>query len=612
MSCGGSGYMPWPVEPAKRVGSFSLGMGVNEALAAVQRMGSLDRGDFCFDERRIFESDLCLSLPSLGLQLCFDGFRQDLRVIIVRLHPGSEADDDRGEASMLPLLSYGGRVFAGGKRKAPTLKELCQMCGPTYIGDFAAQDGGAAYFLRYPGLAFECPLPEDLLDDLAKRGEHPVELPGRAPPVAVRMWVFAASSPSYLEPASSLPDDVEPAIVCPALGVELTGRLLRLGAMPQDVFSDFGPPEQVCVKDVDAVRIHSCHVPPVQLSGRDYFFNYFHLGMDVLFDGCVHVVKKIILHTNSPTHGDFSRYSRCFFQIPVVPTADEVEAEACCELVLAGIEGPEVQPEPPAAAVPPQQQPNEAPEEAEVEAEVEAEKSRSSPGRKVSKRERKVARKQRKAATGGATPSSSQQASPELSVLSTPPSLLSALADPEACPLADANALPAAAIDTDGAAVANAEDLLGLGGSWDLPTPALPLSHEGGSEGECEHSGPGRPAKLAAAGAAGSTQEPRPDAGGACPPAGDCWQAIDVRWSWSEIQRALGLEHTAEKPMVVGQRGSMPFGSTRFHALPGLAFEVMQNGYLASLTVFSVSKEELPAPLSEGSERRRRALLAGG
>ena len=39
-----------------------------------------------------------------------------------------------------------------------------------------------------------------------------------------------------------------------------------------------------------------------------YFYNYFDLGVDLLFDGLEHRVIKIVLHTNFPSHHDFYRY----------------------------------------------------------------------------------------------------------------------------------------------------------------------------------------------------------------------------------------------------------------------------------------------------------------
>ncbi|CAL8234022.1 unnamed protein product [Arctogadus glacialis] len=51
---------------------------------------------------------------------------------------------------------------------------------------------------------------------------------------------------------------------------------------------------------------------------NDYFFNYFPLGVDILFDSTTHLVKKFVLHTNFPGHYNFNIYHRCDFRIPLV------------------------------------------------------------------------------------------------------------------------------------------------------------------------------------------------------------------------------------------------------------------------------------------------------
>ncbi|CAE7732035.1 unnamed protein product [Symbiodinium necroappetens] len=152
-----------------------------------------------------------------------------------------------------------------------------------------------------------------------------MDLEGRAPLTASRLWVFASDA-SFETPISVVPDLVEAVSVHPGLGVKMSGKRLRFGAMPQDVFSDFGPPQQVCVKDMiqpplDAFRIHSR--TPLRPASLDYYYNYFYLGMDVLFDGQTHLVQKIVLHTNPPTHERFSRYTRCFFQLQIEAQAHE-------------------------------------------------------------------------------------------------------------------------------------------------------------------------------------------------------------------------------------------------------------------------------------------------
>ncbi|EHB08062.1 hypothetical protein GW7_04038 [Heterocephalus glaber] len=49
----------------------------------------------------------------------------------------------------------------------------------------------------------------------------------------------------------------------------------------------------------------------------DYFFNYFTLGVDILFDANTHKVKKFVLHTNYPGHYNFNIYHCCEFKIPL-------------------------------------------------------------------------------------------------------------------------------------------------------------------------------------------------------------------------------------------------------------------------------------------------------
>mmetsp|Transcript_17426 Transcript_17426/g.25846 ORF Transcript_17426/g.25846 Transcript_17426/m.25846 type:complete len:236 (-) Transcript_17426:161-868(-) len=75
---------------------------------------------------------------------------------------------------------------------------------------------------------------------------------------------------------------------------------------------------------------------------------------------------------------------------------------------------------------------------------------------------------------------------------------------------------------------------------------------------------------------------------------------IDLTWPWADIQdllsRSVGV--SCGRPLIYNQLGHMSFGNTYFHAIPGLAFEVMQNDHLASLTVFSVPPEVMPPALS--------------
>jgi len=63
------------------------------------------------------------------------------------------------------------------------------------------------------------------------------------------------------------------------------------------------------------MRIHSGDQAIIGAGCEDYFYNYFKLGMDILFDMRTHVVKKFIFHTNFPCHNDFNVYNKCNFKL---------------------------------------------------------------------------------------------------------------------------------------------------------------------------------------------------------------------------------------------------------------------------------------------------------
>lgn len=51
----------------------------------------------------------------------------------------------------------------------------------------------------------------------------------------------------------------------------------------------------------------------------DYFYCFVERGIDVLFCGSSHRLKKLVLHANSPGHPDFGLYRKCNFrQVPLL------------------------------------------------------------------------------------------------------------------------------------------------------------------------------------------------------------------------------------------------------------------------------------------------------
>ncbi|GFS16241.1 UPF0183 protein C16orf70-like protein [Elysia marginata] len=102
-------------------------------------------------------------------------------------------------------------------------------------------------------------------------------------------------------------------------------RIVRFGDSVQDVVSALGCPSRQFFKSEDKMKIHlpDAH-KHVRAESADYFFNYFTMGVDILFDAVTHTVKKFVLHTNYPGEYNFNIYCRCVFKLPIVVEPDRV------------------------------------------------------------------------------------------------------------------------------------------------------------------------------------------------------------------------------------------------------------------------------------------------
>ena len=96
------------------------------------------------------------------------------------------------------------------------------------------------------------------------------------------------------------------------LHVHLTLSLHPPG-LPQDVVSELGEPSSTHTKPPRAAGSHglAAGAPP---SPPDYFFSYASRGLDVLFCGTTHRLRKLVLHANAPQHPEFGLYAKCNFR----------------------------------------------------------------------------------------------------------------------------------------------------------------------------------------------------------------------------------------------------------------------------------------------------------
>ncbi|KAL3312258.1 hypothetical protein Ciccas_009151 [Cichlidogyrus casuarinus] len=94
--------------------------------------------------------------------------------------------------------------------------------------------------------------------------------------------------------------------------------LVKFGDHVQDVVSGLGAPNRIYYKTDDKMKIHLPQSQRILKSSRsNYFYNYFTLGLDILFDAMTHKSIKFILHNNLPNDCNFNIYHRCQFMIRI-------------------------------------------------------------------------------------------------------------------------------------------------------------------------------------------------------------------------------------------------------------------------------------------------------
>lgn len=159
--------------------------------------------------------------------------------------------------------------------------------------------------------------------------------------------------PSLLAPATATTNYFEEVYARIGHGIRFAtrDREVLFGDSPQQVIMAIGRPDDIYFKRHNKLRIHAIasqqnllrqrmsrsragssssekQGPPGtkglpsslvinknQQSATDYFFNYFGLGLDIMFDGSSHAVRKIILHTNFPGSRNFNIYAKCNFRL---------------------------------------------------------------------------------------------------------------------------------------------------------------------------------------------------------------------------------------------------------------------------------------------------------
>ncbi|GJN39342.1 hypothetical protein PR202_gb28453 [Eleusine coracana subsp. coracana] len=311
------GAITLDLRPGLGVGPFKLGMPISDAFAQIEHQPNIyDVVHVKYSDEEPLKLDFVISFPDHGFHLRFDPWSQRLRLIEIY-------DVKRLQ------LRYATSLI-GGPSTLATFAAVYALFGPTFPGIYDKERG--IYTLFYPGLSFAFPIPSQYTN-LFTNGEAvadlPLEFPDGTTPVTCRVSIYDSSTDSKVGVGSLMNKAIVPALPAGSLYMEeihaklgeelwftIGGQHIPFGASPQDIWTELGRPCGIHQKQVDQMVIHSASDPrPRTTLCGDYFYNYFSRGIDILFDGQNHRIKKFVLHTNFPGHSDFNSYKKCNFVI---------------------------------------------------------------------------------------------------------------------------------------------------------------------------------------------------------------------------------------------------------------------------------------------------------
>ncbi|GMH06525.1 hypothetical protein Nepgr_008365 [Nepenthes gracilis] len=273
------------LRPGLGIGPFTIGMPICEAFAQIEQQPNIyDVVHVKYFDEEPLRLDIVISFPDHGFHLRFDPWSQRLRLIEIY---------DVKRLQMRYATS-----LIGGPTTLPTFIAVYQLFGPTFPGFMTEIEVFILYFIPDCPSLFLFPLSIQIAGMMGKRSCH----------LSFLMEPLQLLADLYMEE------------IHVKLGEELCfsvgGQHIPFGASPQDVWTELGRPCGIHQKQVDQMVIHSASDPrPKTTLCGDYFYNFFTRGLDILFDGQTHKIKKFVLHTNYPGHPDFNSYIKCNFVI---------------------------------------------------------------------------------------------------------------------------------------------------------------------------------------------------------------------------------------------------------------------------------------------------------
>ncbi|KAJ2941401.1 hypothetical protein O0L34_g3609 [Tuta absoluta] len=317
-------------------------MHFSQSVAIIQsQVGTIRGVQVLYSDQNPLSVDLVINMPQDGVRLIFDPVAQRLKIIEIY-------------NMKLVKLRYSGMCF-NSEEITPSIEQIEHCFGATHPGLYDSQRH--LFALNFRGLSFYFPVDSKFEPGYA-HGLGSLQFPNGGSPVVARTTIYYGSqhqssnttqtgTGSVAAPLPSLPLScvrhqlhLRRATVLrdahrtqglrlhmftqgTSRSLELVQvnvcRVVRFGDSCQSVARALGAPQRLYYKADDKMRIHRASSRRRPPPASDYFFNYFTLGLDVLFDARTHQVKKFVLHTNYPGHYNFNTYHRCEFELHVQP-----------------------------------------------------------------------------------------------------------------------------------------------------------------------------------------------------------------------------------------------------------------------------------------------------
>ncbi|XP_064467360.1 phagosome assembly factor 1-like [Ornithodoros turicata] len=322
------------VVPEKSLGNdqweLVLGMAFSQVVHILQQQFRVIKGvQIIYSELNPLVNDLIIILSEDGIRLCFDPTSQRLKIIEV---------NDMSRVK----LTYCGNPFCS-PEILPTRQQIDDSFGATHPGVYDASQ--QMFVLNFRGLSFSFQADPKVQPKGGEDMTSSLHYPNGTSPMVSKMAIYYGNSLkdtkppplplscfhncTFLESLEVIRNrdtttGLKLTLLTEAFEVSrLSGpvqknliRTIKFGDTVQDIVAALGSPNKVFYKEEDKMKIHAQNSHKLLTSrSSDYFYNYFNLGMDVLFDANSHRVKKFVLHTNYPGHYNFNMYHRCQFTI---------------------------------------------------------------------------------------------------------------------------------------------------------------------------------------------------------------------------------------------------------------------------------------------------------